>query len=132
MCGESGKTLTRGLCPAHHALYLRTRKTAADPEALDRHLISVGLLLPSRQGRRLSPDENPFLVALAELEGLPSPEAAHHKAKKAARKPADEAAADLVEQAGEIAKELDEQSSDEQTAKKTTRKSKAGGRPKKK
>lgn len=123
VCGAKGVRLTRGLCSAHHSQYRRSRQEAEDPEAFDQHLIRCGLLLPSQQGKKLAPGENVFENALRELEGRQLPELDMHKAKKAARKPADEAAADLVDEATEVQQEAEKKAGQGAGRKKRGRKS---------
>lgn len=93
LCEDDATRITRGLCVKHHTRYLTARKRVeakgGDPDAYDEYLIGLGLLLPSRKGKRLDPSENVFDETVADFLGLPSPEAAEHQAKKSARQAAD-------------------------------------------
>lgn len=136
ICGDSDKKLTRGLCPAHHAQYLRVRKAAFDPDAFDTHLIHQGMLLASKQGRRLASGENPFGEELAEFESNTTsgeiklnPETGKyettfsHMSKSLAEH--------VAGKAEQLAEQYVEEAAAEPTAKKPPKKGRAGGTRKK-
>lgn len=71
VCGSNDTRITRGLCVKHHTRYHKQRNAIKagghDVEAFDEALIERGLLLPSKQGRSVDPDEDVFASVAREL-----------------------------------------------------------------
>jgi hypothetical protein len=103
ICGSNDTRITRGLCVKHHTRYHKQRNAIKagghNVEAFDEALIERGLLLPSKQGRSVDPDEDVFASVARELfqvspseqladEMLADAEAIeqHHQSKKKAAK----------------------------------------------
>ena len=75
ICEDGGGRITRGLCIKHHTRYVTSRKQIPVDrrDAYDEFLVENGLLLPSRKGRRVDPDENEFALAMSEFLSNSSP-----------------------------------------------------------
>ena len=92
---------------AHYSRWDKQRKAMPEDhrDGYDARLIEEGYLLPSRRGGRPVSDDV-FADIAAEFLGLPSVEAAQHVARKSTRKPSDQKAADLVDQAEKVQGDL--------------------------
>ena len=69
ICEDGSTRITRGLCIKHHTRYMTSRRLIPEDRrgAYDDYLVSKGLLLMSRKGRRVDPNENEYALAAEEF-----------------------------------------------------------------
>lgn len=67
VCGEIFKTRRRGLCTQHYEQFRRKRDKLTEEagKAWEEQLVGEGKLMPARQGRRLSGQEDAFAASFA-------------------------------------------------------------------